>query len=556
MSAFSSSTTKNFFCSSVQMDLSDEQRAALAAQGLADIGDFFDFGKDELDQAIKNMRTSIPAIPAVAEVLDSNNNVVTAAVPAVPPVLPIIMPAKSTHRLEVASIAWHYYTDTSRAITTTNMHYTNVLQGFYTEWKAIVSMAKETPPDVPCITKNNPPLKWTDTFLDYCNNTFGVRKAPLAYVIRENVEVLPETRPIGDLTTKIDPLLTGKAHGDSGSVLEDLKLRLSHSHPLFKTDNAKVFSALEEATRNTVYSSTVRAFARRRDGRGAWKAIVSNHAGSDKWELLQKENMKWLLNTKWTGRNYSLEKFCNQHRTRFVNLEEAQNHVDFQLPTEHTRVGYLIDNLDNSDPDLRAAIANIRQNVHDTRSDFEAAVGVLLPVDPYKTSRRQAGSNNGANTTANISYTGAAAARPNDGIGKSGVHFRFHTGPEYQKLNKEQRSELHQWRETAQGKKFSNDERKKRKSAAAAKGDTNKAAIKSAVKDALERERKRQKQSADDIETAAKLIADVSIATGKPAQTAPSAVSAVTAEHKAVALKLINTIKDRSQASNGKKKGE
>ena len=49
MSAFSSSTTKNFFCSSVQMDLSDAQRAALAAQGLADIGDFFDFGKDELD---------------------------------------------------------------------------------------------------------------------------------------------------------------------------------------------------------------------------------------------------------------------------------------------------------------------------------------------------------------------------------------------------------------------------------------------------------------------------------------------------------------------------
>ena len=116
------------------------------------------------------MRTTIPAIPAVDEVRDSNNNVVTAAVPAVPPVLPIIMPAKSTHRLEVASIAWHYYTDTTCAITTGNMHYTNVLQAFYTKWKAIVSMANETPPDVPCITKNNPPLKWTDTFMDYCNN--------------------------------------------------------------------------------------------------------------------------------------------------------------------------------------------------------------------------------------------------------------------------------------------------------------------------------------------------------------------------------------------------
>ena len=532
------------------MDLTDDQRIALAAQGLADVGDFFDFGKDELDQAIKNMRTSVPGIPAVAEVTDNNGNVTTAAVPAVPPVLPVIMPAKSTHRLEVASLAWHYYTDTSRAITTANMHYTNVLQSFYTEWKAIISMSKETPPDVPCITKNNPPLKWTDTFMDYCNNTFGVRKAPLSYVIRDSVKVTPETRPIGDTTTKIDPLLAGKAHGSSGSVLEDLKLRLSHTHPLFKTDNAKVFSALEEATRNTVYSSTVRAFARRRDGRGAWKAIVSNHAGADKWELLHKENMKWLLNTKWTGRNYSLEKFCNQHRTRFVNLEEAQNHVDFQLPTEHTRVGYLIDNLENNDPDLRAAIANIRQNVNDTRSDFEASVAVLLPVDPYKTSRRQP-DNNSNNPGANISS--AASNRSHEGIGKSGVQFRFYDGPDYQKLNADQRAELHKWRNTPQGKKFSNDERKKRKASAMAKSNINKAAIASAVQSAIAKEHKRQKQSAEEVETAAKLIAGVSLANGKAESNAnSSSTNSVTDAHKEAAVKLINSIKEhQSNNENG-----
>ena len=74
------------------------------------------------------MRTAIPAIPAVAEQRENNNNVIVAAVPAVPPVLPVIMPAKLTHRILVASIAYAYYTDTSRDVNHTNMHYTNVLK--------------------------------------------------------------------------------------------------------------------------------------------------------------------------------------------------------------------------------------------------------------------------------------------------------------------------------------------------------------------------------------------------------------------------------------------
>jgi hypothetical protein len=88
---------------------------------------------------------------------------------------------------------------------------------------------------------------------------------------------------------------------------------------------------------------------------------------------------------------YSLDKFCNQHRSCFVNLEEAQNHYDFQLPTAHTQVGYLLDNIENADADLHAAIANIRQNVNNTPSDFEKAVSVLLPVDPYVKQRGNTG---------------------------------------------------------------------------------------------------------------------------------------------------------------------
>ena len=274
------------------MALTPDQRASLSTQGLASIDDFAEFGKDELEEAVKNMRTAIPAIPAVAEQRDNNNNVIVAAVAAVPPVLPVIMPAKSTFRLMVASIAYAYYTDTSREVTHTNMHYTNVLKSFYVEWKALVAMTKATAPDVPCITRNNPPLKWIDSFTDYCNNVFGVRKTPLAYVIRKDVDPLPETRPAGNTTANIDPLKPNKSFGNGGSVLNDLVDRLSHDHPLFQTDNAKIFSALETATRSTTYSSTVKTFATKRDRRRAFLALKRNYAGSDKWEALQTANVK------------------------------------------------------------------------------------------------------------------------------------------------------------------------------------------------------------------------------------------------------------------------
>jgi hypothetical protein len=240
-----------FFTAGTQLGLTNAQRNALAQQGLTTVDDFADFGKDELKDSLRNMRTSIPGVPAIAAVNDADGMEITPAVEAIPPVLPVILPARCTHRLLVAAIAWHNYTDTGREVNAVNMHYNNILKDFHIEWKAITAMAELTSPTVPCITKNNSPLRWTDTFSDYCLNTFGVRTVPLAYIIREKVDVLPELVPLDNPLGRIEPLVNGKPFGNGGSVLNDLIARLSHDHPLYSTDNAKVYSALEEATRGT-----------------------------------------------------------------------------------------------------------------------------------------------------------------------------------------------------------------------------------------------------------------------------------------------------------------
>ena len=92
-----------------------------------------------------------------------------------------------------------------------------------------------------------------------------------------------------------------------------------------------------------------------------------------------------------------------------------------------------------------------------TRSDFESAVTAILPVDPYKKSRSRHQPKLGANVSSVGNSAGHSA--PSDGVGTTGVAFKFHDGKAYQKLSAEQKKELHDWRVSPCGKKLSESER-------------------------------------------------------------------------------------------------
>jgi hypothetical protein len=435
MVAFNQNQLDAFFTNGPQMSLTNAVRLRLAQEGLGTITDFADFKEDQLTDAFKNMRTSIPGVAAIPAQMNNDGDVILVPeVPAIPSIPPTLVSAKCSLRLKIASIAFHYYASIGREHTPANMNYTQVLKDFYTEYESVLSMSKVDKPEVPILHKNNTPLKWIESFKNCLFRTYGIRKTPLLYVVRENVAIPPEID---------DALIPGKAYGNSGSIVDELISRLDHDDPLYKSDNASVYSMLEEATRGTVYASTVKPYGRRKDGRSAWNSMVSSHAGNDKWEQLQNERSKFLMNTKWNGRNYSLEKFTGMHRSSFVQLQEAASHVAFQLPTQRTRVGYLIDNINNSDPDLRAAIASIRVDTQGMREDFESSVAFLLPVDPYSKQKRSNERN------AQISDTHALK---NKSHSKTGVDLRWHKPDEYKLLTREQRMELYDWQRTKEGR--------------------------------------------------------------------------------------------------------
>ena len=177
--------------------------------------------------------------------------------------------------------------------------------------------------------------------------------------------------------------------------------------------------------------------------------MTTSHAGSDKWELVKKERYNFLQNVKWNGRTYSLDKFTNLHRAGFVILQEAALHVDFQLPSEHSRVGFLLDNITSADPDLRAALASIRANTNNIRDNFEEAVKFMLPVCSYTKHK-----NNQKNKRRHAEILDTRLKGKADS--KTGVDLRWHTADEYRKLSKDQKHEIWLWQKTKEGQEARN----------------------------------------------------------------------------------------------------
>ena len=159
MPSFNRNQLTSFFTSRTQIGLTPVQRRALQGEGLTNVTDFADFKKNEIKMALKNVSQgiqTIPGFPVIPERRNTHGSITQAAVPTVAliqSVSPVIIPVRLASRLYVASIAYHYYTDTSCEINAQNMHYTDVLKDFYIEWEALEQMEKQDALKLPTLPK-------------------------------------------------------------------------------------------------------------------------------------------------------------------------------------------------------------------------------------------------------------------------------------------------------------------------------------------------------------------------------------------------------------------
>lgn len=437
--------TTAFFTDEDQMGIPALTYAQMQVEGIQAVGDLADFDKDTLEQLANNLRRPAGRVPNP----DGGGGTITTP--------GFVFGAKSHKRLLVACDLVRYYIATGRAPTAGNMQWTNVIKNFEIQWRALKEKKKLEPTETPKITKALPIMKWTEVFPDFLNQVVGLRYIPLSYVIREVVAV-PAASPT---------LAHQQPHStEHGSVEAEMIARASHDHALYRDDNAKVYFYLEEATRSTTYAASIKPFQRGKDGRGAWFALINQYAGVDKWEAEIKRQEQLLHTRRWKGQsNFSLEGFVSQHRNAFVSMQACAEHVQYQLPNEHSRVGFILDAIECSDAGLQAAMASVRTDNGATgkRNNFEAAVAHMIPYDPVAKKRTDT-SKKGRASLASLDGSESEVAdvsAKKASIGKTGVHLRYYKQKEYQQLTPEQKTELREWREGKESKKRKGVEKKK-----------------------------------------------------------------------------------------------
>ena len=429
---------KSWLKASTNMKLSSDSAVTrLTYEGITNFPSLTDFDKKAI-QALPS--TCKNRIPAIAE--DS-----AAGIPAEPEVLGANISSISVQRLIVAVHASKYYSSINRAMSVSNMHYGNILAEFKIEWDAYLDLKEQDAPKPPTINdrdNDRTVIKWAPIFVDCLSRTYG-SMGPLSYVLRENETVEDEVAdPLG---VEESTGITNSYFGKSGCLHAELTERLPHSGPIYKHDNSTVFSMIERASRNTSVESTVKSFSRKKDGRGAYLAIIKNHAGETKYRAISKKRLNLLQHIKWNGRSYPLETHVSNHRQAVDDIEECSAHITVSVPDKAQRVEYLIDSINCSDSTLQAALGLIRANTNGMRKDFELAASYLIEVDPFKRSHKapQGQIKGGANVSA-IDFSA--------GRGGSGVDLRWHHPKEFKALPEDQKDELVKWQKTQEGKKL------------------------------------------------------------------------------------------------------
>ena len=364
---FTAAQTTAFFEHADQMGIPHVTMVQLQAEEITSVSDLADFNKDSLQQLADNLRCPGGCIPDPNPAAQPGSTI---------PTPPFIFGAKSQSRIAVVCDLVNYYRTVGCDLTAANLQWNTVMKNFDVQWTALKEKKGEDSPETPKISKALPVIKWMEAFQDFLNRKIGNRNIPLAYIIWD--EPNPPAVAL--------PLAPGQPHSiEHRSVEAELIAWVSHTHALFPNDNSDLYFLLEEATQSTPYAASIKSFQRNRDGEGAWKALTSQYAGKDKWEAEIKKQEQLLHTRFWKGQsNFLHEHFISQHRNAYVSTSACAKHIQYQLPNEHSRVGFLIDAIQCADAGLQAAMASVKTDngPNGLRSNFARAVSHLLPYDP------------------------------------------------------------------------------------------------------------------------------------------------------------------------------
>ena len=275
---FTANSLTEFFEQATQLAMVDRTAGQLALEGITGIEDLPEYIKTDIESIT---RTFVRP----ARIVNGAGNLVNQ--PA------FTFSAKSQKRMLTAILITTYYEQTSRVVTPAMMWWT-VMKNFSVEMKALKESVSPTE-----ITRPMKSSTKITIFLEYfqlhCHGIVGKPNTPLDCVLR-SVEAVPAIGPV---------FLPNQAYSEEhGSVEGELIARLSFDHPLYRNDNAQVYQELAKGLGGTKYLAMILQFRLANgiwNGRGAFLAVKSQHAGKSVWEAQIKENDDFVKARTWNG---------------------------------------------------------------------------------------------------------------------------------------------------------------------------------------------------------------------------------------------------------------
>ena len=294
-------------------------------------------------------------------------------------------------------------------------------------------------------------MKFLDQFPTYLSNILGSSKVSLNYVIRETAErppVLPRLQ---------DQVPWSQGHN---GLMEELVNYTLHFGPSYTADNAQVYGILANQLAGTNAMASITRHQRNQNGRAAYFDLVTHHMGSAKWEKTVEVAERLLSTRVWNGKNarYSLRFHVNKHREAFNDLDRAKEHIPYVPPNEFSRVRYLLQSIQTTDPTICSAKTTIMADMA-KRNDFEEAADFMMITAPEpKPSVKPI--HNIAAVTSSSQTNKRKRGKINVGP-KTGVEVRFYQRNEWNKLSQDERDECIAIRkEDVKRRKSGNSERK------------------------------------------------------------------------------------------------
>ena len=163
-------TFKSWFKANTNMKLaSDAAVLRITHEGVTDWTSLVDFDRKSIESLGKACSKTIPSITA-----DAVNGIAAEA-----EISSANLSSISIRRLVIAMHAANYYTFIERIMTAANIHYSNLLLGFKTDYEAYALLREQDGPKAPLVNdkdKEKKVIKWTMSFEDALSR-FLARKA-------------------------------------------------------------------------------------------------------------------------------------------------------------------------------------------------------------------------------------------------------------------------------------------------------------------------------------------------------------------------------------------